>query len=87
MIKIGIYALLFAVIKTSSVYITNCHTNNECGAVAGCSQGWDAVALTEGVLGTTCWCSSGNAYKKYRWDDPNNRSGQDLYFCPNDEYP
>ena len=85
MIKAAIAALLFA--GTKGVYITTCHNDHECGAVGGCWENWDSVALTEGLLDTNCWCPEGNAYLKYPADDPNNRSGYDLWACPGESRP
>ena len=79
-------AVMAALARTqtyNNIFTTNCHNDDECGAVDGCSKGWDAVAPTEGLFDTNCWCPYGNAILAYAWNDPNNRSGINLYICPN----
>ena len=35
------------------------------------------------MFGTSCYCPYGNAVLKHSYNDPSNRSGVNLYVCPN----
>ncbi|CDW86740.1 UNKNOWN [Stylonychia lemnae] len=69
------------VANVSSVYITTCHNDNECGTVCG-TKGPNTVGPSEGLFGTKCECQNGKppAYLC-------NKEGKNVYVCSDNQAP